>query len=103
MVERCGGLEPPCQKAIDESVVEVQPFLIDRAAALWQDTRPACREAVDVGTEVADQVEVRLHPVIVVAGHGTVLGAHHVSRRGSEIVPVGAAGAAEGMTFDLVA
>ena len=101
MVERGAGFEVPFQHRVDQPVVEIEPFGVHRSP-VGHHPRPACREAVGVKAAVAQQVEVGLVPVVMIASPCTIFGADDIAGRGGEVVPHSAAGAAILVSFDLV-
>ena len=103
VVEGERRLDAPGAKPVDQPVVEVEPALVGRTLARGLYPGPGDREPVRGDAKLAEQVEVLLHPVVVVAGdvagvavpHGAGLTAEGVPYRGPPAV-------LGGRPFDLV-
>ena len=80
---RDAGLE----QAVDQPVVEGEPRLVHRAAALGLHPGPGDREAVAVGAQARHQREVLGPAVVVVAGDVTAAAVDDATGLGRERVP----------------
>ena len=60
------------EERVDEPLVEIEPGVVDRAAAVGQNARPRDRETVRTDPERAHQGDVFAPAVIVIAGHARV-------------------------------
>src|SRR5208283_5886804 len=65
---------------IEQAPVEVDPLLVDPTRTLRQDSRPRNRETIGANSELGEQIEVRLHPVVVVTGDVTGIAVMHLAR-----------------------
>ena len=102
VVERLERFQAPRQHAVDQPVIEVKPFGVDRAAPLGHDPRPGGRKAVGI------------HVGGAAAGRGLRASGDNGRRRWRHLRPArrcrawrrrypnGRTRAAEGVTFDLI-
>jgi hypothetical protein len=97
------GRDPGFEKGIDQSVVEVEAFLVHPTRAFGQDPRPCDRESIGVKPQRPHDLDVVLEPVIVIAGHRTAVSVFDGAFTIAEVVPdASTASAFEGRTFDLI-
>src|SRR5581483_10192147 len=75
------------QQCVDEPVVEVEPRLVDAAAAVGEDTRPSDREAEGVDPQLSHQPHVLGEAVVEVARDRPRVAAADGARNGAEAVP----------------
>ncbi len=75
------------QQAVNQPAVELQPGLIDPAAAVGQDARPGDGEAVGAQAERLHQFDVLRPAVVVVAGDVAGVPLENVARRVGEAIP----------------
>ena len=102
VIERRRRFDAAFQQSIDQSVVEIQPVLIHLAAPVRQNPRPRGGEAIGISAQISQQIQIRIHPVVVIAGDGAVFGAHNIAGRGGKTVPLRRARAAKAMALDLI-
>ena len=72
---------------VDQTVVEVEPLLVERAVTRRKDPRPRHREAVVAHPQLAHEPEVFLVAVVVIAGHIRSVAAQHPAGLARETVP----------------
>ena len=77
------------QERIDQALVVIQPFGVDRAFALRQHPAPGDGEAVGVHLHLGHNVDVGLKIVIGVAGHVAGVAVFDFARLADENVPGG--------------
>src|SRR5579863_7681072 len=69
------------EQFIDETLVEVEAFVVGFARAGWLDARPCDREAAALDVELAHDRDVFLVAVIVIVGHISGITVLGLSRR----------------------
>ena len=85
--ERRERLDALLEERVDETVVEVEPRLIHRAATLGEHARPGDREAECVEAEVFHQAHVLRIPVVEVARDCARVARAHLAGRRGEAIP----------------
>ncbi len=87
VVEREHRGDVAFEQPVHQSLVEVEPGLVDLAGAVGEHARPGDREPVGAEPERGHQVQVLLHPVVVVAGDVAVVAAVDLAGSPAERVP----------------
>ena len=68
MIKRRKRLDPARFEPVEQAIVEIEALFIDRADPVGKDSRPGDGKPVGFGAKLRHQIEVRLKPVVVVAG-----------------------------------
>jgi hypothetical protein len=89
VIQRQRWLNVACQKSVDESTIEVQSGLIGRPFAVGLYAGPRDGESVRADAELLHEVEVFVHPVIVVTGDVPRVAVPHLSGTLAKGVPNG--------------
>ena len=97
------GLDAPGAQPVHQAPVVVEALLVDRAGTVRDDPGPADREPVGVQAQAGHEIQVRVGPVIVVAGDRAGVAVRHGPRNLAERVPHrGSAAVFIGRALDLV-
>ncbi len=83
------GRNPVGEQRVHQSIIEVQPALVDGAGAFGDDARPRDGEAIGVQAQLGHQRHVLVHAPIVIGRHEARLAAMSLARRGRKDVPNG--------------
>ena len=87
VIERDARLDSRGEQRIDEAVVEVEPFLVDRADAVRDHAWPGDREAEALDPEVLHQADVVEVAVVEVDRDRAVVAVQHLAGRRAEAIP----------------
>ena len=87
VIERDPWLDRLPFELVEQALVEVEPGLVDRAAARRHQPRPREREPVDAGTELSEQGHVVAEAVVVIACDASRVAVEDRPRTGAERVP----------------
>ncbi len=87
VIERHERRDALGEQLVDQAIVEVEPCLVDRACAAWDDPRPRDGEPVRAETEFGQQRHVLAVAVVVVAGDVARIAVERRARRVREAVP----------------
>src|SRR3990170_5777856 len=69
MIQTSHRLDSGFQQAIDQPIVEIQPYGIASSATCWKDSRPGDRESISLKAQFFHQSNIIRHAVVMVCSH----------------------------------